>query len=57
MREATQLRNEIRLRPGYDRMVVIERRMRELAVEIGALPADALAPSPVETREDDDARA
>lgn len=42
MREATQLRNEIALRPGYDRMVAIERRMRELAVEIGALPADAI---------------
>lgn len=42
MREATQLRNEIALKPGYDRMLVIERRMRELAVEIGALPADAL---------------
>lgn len=43
MREANALRNEMRIcSPGLERMEEIERRMRELAVEIGALPAEAV---------------
>lgn len=42
MREATQLRNEMRITTDLERATVIEQRMRALAVEIGALPPDAV---------------
>jgi hypothetical protein len=45
MREATALRNEMRITSSVARAEEIERRMRELAVEIGALPADYPIPS------------
>lgn len=43
MREATALHNEMVIcSPGLERMKQIHLRMRELAVEIGALPPEAL---------------